>query len=54
MGHAWPLGADINMNVVVPCGHVCEIQLHHRGIVDFEKEHYSHDHYEVKAEVHIS
>jgi hypothetical protein len=38
--------ADINMNVVLPCGHVAELQVHHEGIVAFEVKEHSHEHYE--------
>ena len=41
---------DINLNVVMPNGHVAEVQVQHAGITAFEDEHHSHEHYEVRRE----
>jgi hypothetical protein len=35
---------DLNSNLILPCGHIAEVQIHHRGIKAFEKQHHSHDH----------
>jgi hypothetical protein len=42
---------DINMNLTLPSGHIAELQVHHKAIVEFESHQHSHEHYEVRDSV---